>query len=570
MTSLSLSVLAAYASYHKVKLTRKTLQVYTVQERFLLNLLKAHQNTEMGRNLGLSSIKTIGQFRQQVPILPYESYEPYVKRISQGEKNVLNPEPVVYINLTSGSTGNKKQVPVTRTFQASLRRADLASMGFAIELLQQRGLEFGKTLLPNSANLQGITNGGIPYGPVSVGSIRKGKFLFEQAFVHPFEALKIADSLARHYVCLLFALRNRDMRGFTANFPMLVLRTCGYLERYGEDLINDLETGAIASWLKLEPHIRAKLERKLFPVSERAAELRQILETEGRLTPKQVWSGLSYILTAQGGTSDFYLQHFPHYFGDTPVFGGVYGSAEATFSVYHKFNSESGILAIESGFFEFIPQEQWEVENPQTFLATEVQPGKLYRILVTSYSGFYRYDIGDVVEVVGFYNQAPLIAFRYRRGGLLSSTTEKTTECHAIGVMQALHQEFNLRLDDFCITLSEQEFPAHYIVNIELAAGETLSNPQAFLNRFEYWLKQINTPYGTVREGQVPPPILRILKQGSFNIVRQRQLKKGMPDSQLKLPHITEDRSFLAELPIEYEVTLSDECVNQILYPLAD
>ena len=135
--------------------------------------------------------------------------------------------------------------------------------------------------------------------------------------------------------------------------------------------------------------------------------------------------------------------------------------------------------------------------------------------------------------------------------------------------MQALHQEFNLRLDDFCITLSEQEFPAHYIVNIELAAGETLTNPQAFLNRFEYWLKQINTPYGTVREGQVPPPILRILKEGSFNIVRQRQLKKGMPDSQLKLPHITEDRLFLAELPIKYEVTFSDECVNQVLYPLA-
>ncbi|MEA5597730.1 GH3 auxin-responsive promoter family protein [Rivularia sp. UHCC 0363] len=564
MTSLSSSLLTAYATYHKVRFARKTLQVYSVQERFLLNLLQAHKNTEMGKKLGLSTIKTIEQFREQVPILPYESYAPYVDRISKGEKNVLNPEPVIYINLTSGSTGNKKQVPVTRSFQASLRRADLASMGFALKLLQQRGLKFGKVLLPNSANLQGITSGGIPYGPVSVGSIRKGQFLFEQIFVYPFAALKIADSLARHYVCLLFALRNRDLRGFTANFPMLVLRTCGYLEDYAEDLINDLETGAIASWLKLEPHIRVSLERKLLPVPGRAAELREILKTEGKLTPKQAWSGLSYVLTAQGGTSDFYLQHFPHYFGDTPVFGGVYGSAEATFSVYHNFNSEAGILAVESGFFEFIPQEQWEVENPKTLLATEVEIHKLYRILVTSYSGFYRYDIGDVVEVLGFYNQAPLIAFRYRRGGLLSSTTEKTTECHVIQVMEALHKEFNLRLDDFCITLSEQEFPAHYIVNIELAAGETLSNPQGFLNRFEYWLTQINTPYGTVRDGQVPSPRLRILQAGSFDLVRQRQIKRGMPDSQLKLPHISEDRSFLAELTVEYEVNLSNEYVNQI------
>jgi len=38
---------------------------------------------------------------------------------------------------------------------------------------------------------------------------------------------------------------------------------------------------------------------------------------------------------------------------------------------------------------------------------------------MTNYSGFYRYDIGDVVEVLGFYEQAPLLVFRHRRGGLL-------------------------------------------------------------------------------------------------------------------------------------------------------
>jgi len=43
---------------------------------------------------------------------------------------------------------------------------------------------------------------------------------------------------------------------------MLILRICNYLEQYAEDLIQDLETGAIASWLKLEPEIRARLERR--------------------------------------------------------------------------------------------------------------------------------------------------------------------------------------------------------------------------------------------------------------------------------------------------------------------
>ena len=237
----------------------------------------------------------------------------------------------------------------------------------------------------------------------------------------------------------------------------------------------------------------------------------------------------------------------------------IYASAEGTFGVCPDLNKDGNVLAIETGFFEFIPEDQWEAEHPKTLLATEVKAGKLYRILMSNYSGFYRYDIGDVVEVLGFYNTAPLLVFRYRNGGLLSSTTEKTTEFHATQVMKALQQEFSIPLEDFCITLSENEFPAHYLVNIELARGYTLSNPQVFLVSFDLKLKEINTYYGFRRRDQVPPPRLRILAPGSFAIVRQRQLLRGIPDYQLKFPHISEDRNFLAELTVEQEIRLPEE-----------
>ena len=558
MASISLFLLATYADYARARFVGKTRQVLATQEQFLCKLLQVHQETELGRQFGLGEIKTIDQFRSRIPILPYSSYEPLVNRIAAGEKKVLNPDRVVYINHTSGSTGNQKQVPVTRGFQASLRRAELAGLGFGLEALKRRKLKFGKFLITNSIKLQGVTSGGIDYGPVSVSRIRKGQLLFEQAFAHPYKALLISDTLARHYICLLFALRNPNLRGIMANFPMLILQTCGYLERFAFDLIHDMKTGAIASWLNLEPEMRAFLERRWSASPARAKQLLEILKSEGKLTPQLAWSGLSYIGTARGGTSDFYFERFPDYFGNTPVFGGVYGTAEGTLGIYPDF-ADGSILAIESGFFEFIPQDQWEVENPKTLLPTEIKAGKRYRILVTSYSGFYRYDIGDVVEVLGFYNQAPLIVFRHRRGGLLSSTTEKTTEFHATQVMQILQQEFNLLLEDFCITLSEKEFPAHYLVNIELAPGQILSDPQAFLVRFEHWLRKVNSPYGTVRQGLVPPPRLRIMAPGSFAIVRQRQLEKGMFESQLKFPHISEDRRFLAGLTVEQEVATPDD-----------
>jgi hypothetical protein len=553
-------VLSAIAQFPKARFVAKTRDIEATQTQFLLKLLRAHQNTALGREFGLSDIKTVEQFRDRIPVLPYSSYEPYTKRIAQGEQNVLTPDPVVYINLTSGSTGKSKMVPVTRRYHNSLGRSNLAAIGFLIEALRSqnqqnpsRKLQLGKILLTNSALLQGRTSGGIDYGPVTVNTLRMGKALYKQLLVNPYETLEIADSLSRHYVCLLFALRNPSMRVLIANFPMQMLRTCTYLEKYAPDLIRDLKAGTIAPWLKLEPVIRAKLERNFSANRDRADRLQAILQAEGRLTPKLVWPDLSLVVTAMGGTSDFYLERFSNYFEDTPVFGGMYGTAEGNFGIYHDLNKEGGILAINSSFFEFIPKEQWDAEYPKTILPNEVKAGESYRILVSNYSGFYRYDIGDVVEVVGFYEQTPIIVFRYRRGGLLSSTTEKTTEFHATQVMQALQKEFNLLLEDFCITLSEHEFPAHYLVNIELAPGQTLSNPQAFLARFEYWLKEFNNPYGTVRLHEVPPPRLRMLSPGSFAIVRQRQLKKAMLDSYFKLPHISEDRNFLQGLTVLQE-----------------
>lgn len=417
----------------------------------------------------------------------------------------------------------------------------------------------GKMLLTSSVQVLGHTSAGIAYGPISAGDLRLGSFLSRQAFAHPFEALQAADTLARHYVCLLFALRNPTLRLIGANFPVLALRLCDYLECHADDLIQDLETGAIAPWLNLEPELRTQLERQWSADPKRASQLREIVKCEGRLTPKLAWPNLSFIITARGGTSNFYFERFPTYFGDTPIFGGIYASSEATFGVYHEFNVDSTILAIESGFFEFIPPDQWEVEQPKTLLPNEVKVGEYYRILVTNYTGFYRYDIGDVVEVVGFYEQTPLIIFRHRTGGLLSSTTEKTTEFHVVQVMQRLQQEFNLSLENFCITLSEHEIPAHYLVNIELSPGQTLNSPQEFLMKFDRTLKEIHRSYADKRPNQVPNPRLRILEAGSFAIIRQRLLERGIPESQLKFPHISEDRTFLAGLVVEQEVKFPDD-----------
>jgi hypothetical protein len=167
------------------------------------------------------------------------------------------------------------------------------------------------------------------------------------------------------------------------------------------------------------------------------------------------------------------------------------------------------------------------------------------------------------VEVLGFYEQTPMIVFRHRLGGLLSSTTEKTTEFHVVQVMRQLQQQFEVPLENFCVTLSEREVPAHYWVNIELLPGHCLRDPEAFLAQFDRQLKAIHTSYEVKRRDQVPPPRLRILAPGSFAVIRQQMIQRGIPESQLKFPHISEDRHLLAGLLVEQEVRIAAEMVTE-------
>ena len=53
-------------------------------------------------------------------------------------------------------------------------------------------------------------------------------------------------------------------------------------------------------------------------------------------------------------------------------------------------------------------------ESPHTLLMDEVEVGQRYEIAITTTSGFYRYRLGDVVEVVDFIEFCPVFTVMYR------------------------------------------------------------------------------------------------------------------------------------------------------------
>jgi hypothetical protein len=553
-----LPLLQPFALQCTKRFITKTADPTATQAQFLQRLLRHYRYTERGQRYHFDELRSVEAFCERLPVTQYRDYEADIERIVAGEANRLTPDPVRFLTLTSGTTGQRKWIPVTRRFQNALQRANMASIGFLLRALQAGGHSLGQSLITNSVQVAGKTETGIEYGLASTGSLRLSKLLAAPLFSHPYDLLQITDSRTRHYLCLLFGLRDRQLQSMVANFPMLLLRTCQYLEEDAARLIQDLQTGTLSEQLDLTPDTRSILQKRWIAAPDRAAELQAIMQRHGRLTPQLAWPNLTFVTTARGGTSDFYFQRFPDYFGSVPIFGGVYGCSEATFGISHAFNEDGCILALESGFYEFVPETEWEWEYPNTLLPTDVKIGERYRILVTNDTGFYRYDIRDVVEVVGFYQKTPLIVFRHRLGGLLNSTSEKTTEFHVMQVMQRLQQEFDLQLEDFCVTLSEHEIPAHYWVNLELEPTSRLAHPDHLLRRFDAVLQQENGHYQIMRRDQVPPPGLRILAPGSFEQLRHRLVQRGNAENQLKIPHVSEDRTLLAQLPITQEIRWPD------------
>src|SRR3954470_2188490 len=93
------------------------------QEELLRRIIAFHADTDFGRDHGFATIRTVEDYRRQVPVAPYERLEPYVRRVMAGETSALLADPrVLMFALTSGTTAARKHIPITDQYLADYRR----------------------------------------------------------------------------------------------------------------------------------------------------------------------------------------------------------------------------------------------------------------------------------------------------------------------------------------------------------------------------------------------------------------------------------------------------------------
>ncbi|XP_020959391.1 probable indole-3-acetic acid-amido synthetase GH3.6 [Arachis ipaensis] len=136
----------------------------------------------------------------------------------------------------------------------------------------------------------------------------------------------------------------------------------------------------------------------------------------------RLWQNVRYIKCVSTGIMKQYYPKVKYYAGEVPVVGGDYFASECSvglnLDIMQPPETTRYVLFPNTAYFEFLPFNMNDETNnnvaDEMFDHSSVEVRKMYEIVVTTYGGFYRYRLGDVVRILGFYNSSPEVEFVMR------------------------------------------------------------------------------------------------------------------------------------------------------------
>lgn len=484
------------------------------QHRVLLDIVRRNRGAGFGRDHGFQSIRSLSDYRNQVPLADYERLRPYIELVKNGESNALTTERVVMFTLTSGSTGEPKLIPVTETSREHHRQ--LTRLWYYRALLDHADLFNGKLLGVVSPAIEGRTPGGVPFGAASGLIYQSSPRWIQNASAVPYEVSDVKDSEAKYYLIMRLALEH-DISFFGTPNPSTILKLVESVNRNKQEIIKDICDGTITARCNLPPGTRAALAGRLRKNPVRARRLESLIKQDGTLRPREYWPRLQLIGCWKGGSVAVRLKEFPRWFGNaTPVRDLGYMASEAQMTLPVSDSGSAGILAIDNNFYEFIPESEITAARPTLLTCSELQEGKLYYLVLTTPGGFYRYDINDVICVAGFYNGTPLIEFVRKGRDVTSITGEKLHVNQVIQAMAQAERAAGFAVQHFRACADAEK--SLYVFSVELdGAMPSQERLSQLLWELDAGLRLLNIEYAQKRESRrLGAPVLCVMKAGWF------------------------------------------------------
>lgn len=368
-------------------------RVEETQAGLLRRYLRVNRETEYGRKYQFAQISSTAQYQKKVPLTTYDDYTKYIQRMGDGEAFILTAEPVRMFELSSGSTAASKLVPYTGTLKAEFQRGIapwIYNLYTSIPALQHGPAYWSVTPLVDGKR---FTPAGIPIGFESDSAYLGlfGKWLADSVMAVPNGVKNISNMVSFRYVTLLCLLRQRDLRLISVWNPTFLSLLLAPLFDWWDDLLDDIAQGVVS---------KQDVEMHFTPDPKLARGLRAFSPAD----TESLWPNLRLISCWTDGASASYACQIEEMFPQARLQGKGLLATEAFVSL-PILGAEGSVLSVNSHFFEFMD------DMGDIYLAHQIQKGRTYSVIITTGGGFYRYQLQDVVEVVGHWGQIPCIRF---------------------------------------------------------------------------------------------------------------------------------------------------------------
>ncbi|KAL0797093.1 hypothetical protein Bca101_068470 [Brassica carinata] len=490
------------SSFKLSDLEEVTSNAENIQNDLLKEILTLNANTEyLWQFLHGSSDKSF--FKKHVPVVSYEDVKPYIERVADGEPSeVISGGPITKFLRSSGTSGGKQKIfPVNDDYAKKLGYVLALRSLLMSKHSKDTGAEQGKSMEFHYIKPESTTLSGLPVSTVSTS------FLVSDYF------------------------KNRPSKCKSeVTSPDQVILCPDNKQRPNPELADVIEQ--ICSHKSWEGIIT-------------------------RLWPKS--RSLEAIFTGQMAQ---YIPILEFYANKLPQVSTIYGCSESTFGMnmdpLSKPQDVSYTFLPNISYFEFLPIDHERGDIASIVDLVNVKLGCYYEPVVTSSFGLTRYLIGDILQVVGFYNSTPQFRFVRRKNMVLSVGTEMTTEEDILKALSraslVLESSSDVMLIGFTCYADISTFPGHYVFYWELKAKGVLDvvepDKKVLVECCSVLEESFDALYRRLRnnDGLIGALEIRVVQQGTFHSLMEYFTSQGGSTAQYKTPICMNSSEALAVL----------------------
>jgi hypothetical protein len=482
---------------HQIDLFKK--YPHEVQSELFHRMLNSARETEFGRDHDFAAIRSFKDFQKAVPIRRYEDYEPYISKLRRGEQNVLWPTRLKWFAKSSGTTNHRsKFLPVSKEALEDCHYKggkDLLAMYY--ESYPEADVYGGKSLVLGGSSKINTFSKDSYSGDLSAIIIKNLPFWVELKRV-PNREVALMDNWEEKIEVMAQATMNEDVR-MIAGVP---------------------------SWSLVL--------------------MKRIMELKNVDNMLEVWPNLELFMHGGVSFSPYRKQYEKLIPSKKMHYLQNYNASEGFFGIQDRLVADDMLLMLDYGiFYEFVPMEELDKDNPQALSLEDVEVDKNYALVISTNAGLWRYLIGDTIR---FTSTDPYrIQVTGRTKHFINAFGEEliienaedglTSACEATG---AIIKEFTAGP----IYMSDHSTGGHeWLIEFE----KEPDNIESFISALDTRLKEVNTDYEAKRTNDLTlrPPVVKAMPQGTFYEWLKRKNKLG---GQHKVPRLSNNRQYVDDV----------------------